>query len=332
MRLTMPLFLILIMFSQTGFGQDEAADTPPTYYQSPNLKFAVSIDFPGGTIGDYIDLVKKEADSLNLIVTDGAKDLILPKIVLKNVPVDVAVKCIEQCFDPNETMVNVSSENKGVQIIQASMTSRKEVDVINVKRLFSDHKMTEETFMQAVEIGLTMNSQKEKLKLKIQFHKETGLLFLSGLRQEIQLVQQIVSELHGTSFGPGRMMGGMSAGGGSGMGAGMGSGGMGAGEMPGRGSVPRRSNSRPRPTSGTGGRDPFGSGGGASGGGASEGGTRVIDDPFGDRSNRPRANGGGSNAGGSNSDDPFHDGGRDSGDSAANPFGDDGSNSRGKGR
>ena len=114
---------------------------------SSRAKQTISIDFPGGTIGDYIDLVKKDADSLNLIVTDGAKDLVLPKIALKNVPVDVAVNCIEQCFDPSETVVNVSTENRGIQIIQAQVTSRKEVDVINVKRLFDDKKMTEERFI-----------------------------------------------------------------------------------------------------------------------------------------------------------------------------------------
>lgn len=196
----------------------------------PAAQVKISVDFAGGTIGEYVDAVKKEADSLNLIVTESAKELKLPKIALKNVPVNIAVKCIEQCFDPNKTIVRVGGEVQGVQFIQAEIVSTNQVEVLNVRHLISDNKneKEKENFLAAVETGLQMQSETTQ-NLKIKFHEETGLLFLSGDRSEISLVQKIVSEL--SPKYPGGMTGGMM--GGSGFGMDM-SGGMSAGGSMGR--------------------------------------------------------------------------------------------------
>lgn len=264
----------------------------------------VSVDFPGGTIADYVDAIKKEADTLNLIVTESAKDLTLPKIALKNVPTHVAIKCIEQCFDSNKTIVRVSGEIEGVQFIQAEVISTNQVEVINIRHLISGKRDEKENFLAAVETGLQMQNE-AGTNLKIKFHEETGLLFLAGDRTEIDLVQQIVSELSpqhrgGMGSGTGMMMeSGMGGGGasmmgsgGAGMGPGMGpgrgsglggSGGTGLGSggmMPGSGGSSRRSGAggasgrNRRNTDGTsGGGQPGGAFGSSSGFGGTEGGS-----------------------------------------------------------
>lgn len=262
----------------------------------------VSVDFPGGTIADYVDAIKKEADTLNLIVTESAKDLTLPKIALKNVPTHVAIKCIEQCFDSNRTIVRVSGEIEGVQFIQAEVISTNQVEVINIRHLISGKRDEKENFLAAVETGLQMQNE-AGTNLKIKFHEETGLLFLAGDRTEIDLVQQIVSELSpqhrgvmggsgtgmmmesGMGGGGASMMGSGGAGMGSGMGPGRGSGlggsggtGLGSGGlMPGSGGSSRRSGAggasgrNRRNTGGTsGGGQPGGAFGSSSGFGGTE--------------------------------------------------------------
>lgn len=293
--------------TNTSFANPSVANSTGPIYQGDtamNLpaQVKISVDFAGGTIGEYVDAVKKEADSLNLIVTESAKELKLPKIALKNVPVNIAVKCIEQCFDPNKTIVRVGGEVQGVQFIQAEIVSTNQVEVLNVRHLISDNKneKEKENFLAAVETGLQMQSETTK-NLKIKFHEETGLLFLSGDRSEISLVQRIVSEL--SPKYPRGMSGGMTGGmmGGSGFGMDM-SGGMSAGgsmgrsRMSGGGGMPGGPGMLP--AGGSGSMIPGGGGMTAPGRGGMSSGRGGAAAPGARRNTLPDAGGGGSAGGG----------------------------------
>ena len=58
----------------------------------------VSIDFPGGSLADYVDLLHKSCPELNVVVNSDAADLAIQPIELRNVRPESTIAILERLY------------------------------------------------------------------------------------------------------------------------------------------------------------------------------------------------------------------------------------------
>lgn len=163
--------------------------------QSEDEEQVYSIEFPGGTIGEYVGLVRAIHDNsqpLNVVVTESAENFRLPSVNAQTT-LEGVLGVIEGC-STEANSVNVDTDNSGeVYIIRVEYQEPIRFDVTSVKALLND--IPKESLLSAVEIGLEMQGPGANVSLKL--HEETGLLFVKGPESSVELVQTIIDQLEG---------------------------------------------------------------------------------------------------------------------------------------
>ncbi len=183
-----------------------AQEDPPTDIQHSRQETAstfnedtrFTVDFPGGTVTEYLKMVHQAASQaghegpLNIVVTDSARDYVLPSIEIKTT-LDGAVGCLEACATEfQEVFVESDITGDLLFIIMRDHRDPPVVQVMNVKAILVN--VDKEDFVSAIGIGLEMaGGDPDGVDMKL--HEETGLFFVKGPLDRIEVIQQIVQQL-----------------------------------------------------------------------------------------------------------------------------------------
>ena len=180
----------------------------------------VDIDFPGGPVAAYMDLLEAAASErgidwpLNIVLVDKARDFNLPPIKIRT-NLDAAVQVLASCSSQYERLDVVRDREANVQFIRLRNSNPVITEVLNVRSILED--MPHEDFSSAIAIGMEFaGGDSDEIDMKL--HDETGLLFVKGPENKIMLVQRIINQLQPRGTGGfGRARG--SSGGGPGPGS-----------------------------------------------------------------------------------------------------------------
>lgn len=156
------------------------------------------IDFPGGTIEQYAQLLKEvkfvgfdeQAIVPNIVVTSSARDYRLPSINI-NASYDGAMGVMSACSTKNSRVVVDSDDTGQVYIVRVETDEEVDVSVVSAQQLLEN--VDQATLLSAVEIGLEMHDAGASVTLRL--HEESGLMFLKGPVSGIQLVESIIERL-----------------------------------------------------------------------------------------------------------------------------------------
>jgi hypothetical protein len=158
------------------------------------------IDFPGGTVKDYVQMIRLNAPRdyyhhLNIVLTEIPSEFRLPEIKVFT-DLDGMLGCLSACSN-DAWQVEVDSDDTGtVTIIRvvdigSERRSPDQTTVINVKNILL--RIPEQDFVAAITLGLDFADVADGVQIKL--HNETGLLFARGKPQGLALVHEIIQQM-----------------------------------------------------------------------------------------------------------------------------------------
>lgn len=174
----------------------------------------VALDFPGGTVQEYVDALRKVAPGCNvLIATPEVGALPLPGVQLADVTVPSALELLEgdawqlDREDRRNCSVRVSEIKSDVadarsvfrvhlecnRIILRSERVFPQVHIWSVTELLSSG-MTAESILTAIETSMEILGG-ERHPAQIRFHGETGLVLVSGDDAQRSAIGRVVDGL-----------------------------------------------------------------------------------------------------------------------------------------
>jgi len=173
---------------------------------------SVSVEFKGGTVLQYIEALKKSGKAVNVVPSERAGKQQLSSISLSQVPVGVAVYAIQaaassaggawridQIIPPGPRILG-TTEAYAVDFFALGKRGE-EVGVESYslqKILRPDGKaggVDAKVILTAIETGLKLQNEGMEQPPDLQFHADSGLLFIRGTSAEVRLVGSVVSRM-----------------------------------------------------------------------------------------------------------------------------------------
>ncbi len=168
----------------------------------------VDLSFPGGTIADYLDALRKQVGKeTNIVVTDPrAGEPVLPDISLSGVTVDAAVNLIAAQYRlDNGRKIKVRVEGVGdlgeqqgtplyrISSIGVGRDTPPNVRVWTVASLIDDQVKADDV-LTAVELAVSLAGPGSK-PADIRFHEPTSLLVANGSPEQIDAINSVIAQL-----------------------------------------------------------------------------------------------------------------------------------------
>jgi hypothetical protein len=188
-----------------------AQQAAPTPAQAP----VISVDFPGGSLRELIDAMRRIDPRLNITASSLAQDVKLPEMAIKGAavinvltaaaavaPPDYAVMC-NASQGPGEPVYMVMVQGRQQQQMGQGMAPAqlREVRVFSLRSLIeaqpADGKdrpiaLPVETVLSALESGVRMGAREDA---ELKYHRDSGLLFVNGQAQQINVVREVLQNL-----------------------------------------------------------------------------------------------------------------------------------------
>lgn len=170
---------------------------------------SISIEFDGGSLLDYVNLVQDAADEQIVFVRGDAANFTMPPIHLENVSIHGALQAIDgDTRDlPSGERMSVSSEyRQGVYVIKvltnqvdrgASDQSPVQTSTWTIIGLLGPGRLTIDDVLSAVEAAVEVSGTAGVTK--IRFHEPSSLLIASGPLDTLQLIDRTLDRLEETA-------------------------------------------------------------------------------------------------------------------------------------
>ncbi|MCP4590695.1 MAG: hypothetical protein GY842_08120 [bacterium] len=169
----------------------------------------VNLDFPGGSVVDYVAALRKAVRDVNIVVMPAAQDLEVPPVQLQSVGLGSALQLIQGRFNPDERTVveievadvSVYEDGEGAvwrvsaEIHRRGRPSSMETRVWCVADL-RDTDTPPEAVLTAVETAVGLLAE-DYPPAEIRFHEATGLIIARGHREQVGAIDQVLDELRG---------------------------------------------------------------------------------------------------------------------------------------
>ncbi len=193
-----------------AWGPRAWAQAPDTGVEVKSVP-VITLTFPGGTLEEYVQAVRKAASGANIMVATGeAGKVHVPPVELESVTVRAAVHLLVGRYDLDDRMAiyveveDVRSAGKPVFRVSANKhggRTQAEVKVWSVLDLIGDElagdKMSAKEVLTAVETAVELLIEHNQ-PAQVRFHESTGLLIARGTSSQLHAIGQVVSELRGS--------------------------------------------------------------------------------------------------------------------------------------
>jgi hypothetical protein len=172
----------------------------------------ISIDFPGGTLSDLLQKLRDTGPRLNITASALASDVPMPELSIKGAtlmnvlsaasaiaPQEYQVSCQLRAGagEPVYSVIVQNMPQAGVQMAPV----RREARVFSLRAVIEPQPLDPrekpialpvETVLSALDAGIRVGTQ-EAASLK--FHRDSGLLFVHGLPDQVNVVQEVLRSL-----------------------------------------------------------------------------------------------------------------------------------------
>lgn len=180
----------------------------------------LSVNFPGGTIGQYVEALRKASTggSANIVVSDRSSKVPISAINLKGVDIGVAVSAIPAAYSgargawhiepvlpngmPRMGNYDMSTVTYSVDFETVSdyQTGELKVEAFTLGRLLNPSaspkpEANPDVVLTAIEAGLHLLMGNAERRPELKFHPDSSLLFVRGTNEEVQLVKSIISRM-----------------------------------------------------------------------------------------------------------------------------------------
>lgn len=195
---------------EAGSAQDEASSRAPRS-ESVDSARMLTLDFPGGTVAQYVDLIRntltEHRQAANIMLKDGAADVTLPAMELMDVSLSTALKLLHQHRSSTPTgdaildIELVTGAGAPIYIVSAHPigdpakppSGALRVHVWNVGELLAGDIKADD-LLTAIEIALSLVQASDE-PTEIRFHDATGLVIARGTPAQISTIDQVIHQL-----------------------------------------------------------------------------------------------------------------------------------------
>lgn len=199
-----------------------AIGTFPLAAQTANVpqsrdKSTLNVEFKGGSLAEYLEALRGNGEH-NIVIPEKANLVPVRPLSLKNVTVGNAIEVVAKTLERDRFQVSTSSvSGPGSPVYavhveeRAGKNPREAEEKANATRVFSVREiielppgmtdaggmvMTAQTVLSAIKIGIKIaTTNEDKTPPTIQFHEESGLLFVQGQAWAAELVKSILREM-----------------------------------------------------------------------------------------------------------------------------------------
>ena len=208
-NLIVVLFALALTFLSAGSTQAQNEGQATQAQNESSDTELISVDFPGGTITEYVNALAKAAGSVNVLISTEAADLSMPPVKLTKVSVSAAIDLVNGTrTDKNDRFVNLDVDHlrqyeaneQETFKINANRPSRgRPTEVKTLSRVWSiahliqDGVFNSKVVLDAVEMAIAVT--KSTTKVDIRFHEATGLLIASGSTSQLSAIENVLGEL-----------------------------------------------------------------------------------------------------------------------------------------
>ncbi|MCB9882826.1 MAG: hypothetical protein H6832_07080 [Planctomycetes bacterium] len=235
MQTTLPRFLALtaVIAAFGSPSAQLAAQDGQTVQHARRTKTPVllSIHFVGGSLSMYLQELRSAhkkggGETLNMIVTGKPDAIQLPRFDLEDTTVDDAIQVLERIEIDHSTRIQVTSQagrgtpdGSQIYLVNArtvEKTQRGPAEKPTLTRVLSIRQLTTplpnvppdsvlklETVLGAIEAGLEVLDEADGQEKQgtatpsavLRFHESSGLLFLKGSPEQLNIVESVIARL-----------------------------------------------------------------------------------------------------------------------------------------
>jgi len=189
---------------------------PPRSERADWLGATVNIAFAGGTVGEYVAALRSAAAEtpINVAFTGGVEELAMPPVSFRGVQLDTAIRSIANLAAPRGGRVRVLGSGDqqppgfgvGAPMFVVSLERPREADgaetitrvmslaALTAPRADPASGLTADVALSAVEAALQAD-RAAGTPADIRFHKDSGLLFVTGTRGQCILIEEVLARL-----------------------------------------------------------------------------------------------------------------------------------------
>jgi len=191
------------------------AQAPNEPSSAPAPAPTVSVQFPGGSLEDYVNTLRSAAPGFSVVVTvPESRDIKIPAIKLDSVSFAPAVRLLEgeyQLGDGNSVQLFISDlggqlgDNHPARVYkiwrerQHIHRAPTQVRVWNIGGLIGSDRKAED-ILTAVETAVGL--LEGYADAKIRYHAETNLIVASGEEEQLRAIDRVIVGLHESRKSP----------------------------------------------------------------------------------------------------------------------------------
>lgn len=171
---------------------------------------AITVDFPGGTVSEYVGTIHKSTTKANVVVMPEAEDVQIGEVSLAEADLLAAILILDgyetQTSSGSLTRLDVTlqpssgREGQGVIVIRGEQRDLKRQapaisTVISVADLIGkESSISAEDILSAVEAAMEL-TKGILTPPDIKFHKPTGLIIARGHPEQMSTIEAVVDQL-----------------------------------------------------------------------------------------------------------------------------------------
>lgn len=211
------LSIYTIMIPHTATAIQDNPITPNSQDNNANYEL-FDLDFPGGTLNDYIEAIRSVRPNANIIVDSSAQYFQIEKMQLKNVALAIALEVINNRVVINDNQAIdvrvIVNDGRGIggatynheanpvyRVLTRAVNKRKAEDMTLEVYPLGDllkHDLTPEDILTVIQLSLEVSGidSDDANKPIIKFHEETGLLLVRAEEDVTDNIFRIIDTLY----------------------------------------------------------------------------------------------------------------------------------------
>jgi hypothetical protein len=190
----------LAAFAGPASGQDALPPSTINLAQRPTTSApTVSIDFAGGSVADFLAVLKKNGTNFNLLANPEDLATPLPAFSIRNTLPTQFARALSQLISSRGFSIEQSGSGPiGLDpvfvLVRQSPTARVSFESFQMEPYLQ--KQSIQDIIDAIRLAWSMNPAHRPDDLQLKFHPATKLLLVAGPSEAIQQAKQIVSSLN----------------------------------------------------------------------------------------------------------------------------------------
>jgi len=188
----------------------EPAPSPPPSSRTSSVAIksepTLTLDFPGGSLGDLIKTVEGMSGepALNVIGEKAALATEVQAFTVRNANRDIVLMAIGQLL--RSKGVRLEAVGNGVFIVSSDASRDRRPPRAKTEAIFDsfqlggiiDEQQSVDNIVDAIRTAWTLNPAHEANALQLKFHPGTKLLLVSGPPDAVEMTRQVIRSLHET--------------------------------------------------------------------------------------------------------------------------------------